>query len=482
MLKRISSIITAALVLGIVVATVCTTNLVQGKRSLSENRVLRTFPVFFDKGGMRSGLLGEINNWFKDNIGFRDFYKQLGNTINFNVFHMSTSPNVQRGKDGWLFYTLDSNLEVADGTYPNFTEEKISRYCKQLTAVQERLKKQGIEFVFAIPPSKASVYPEYIQGINRIAEKSPADLLADYLEKNSSIRVVRFKDALIAEKSKSADLLFYKTDTHWNWSGRYIGYKKLISDFNKWGLIHSPAAEADLYGSVPCAGDLSNMMGPIDLKGTRFSEKDTKLLRIKNPQAKEIKSGEAFEQFRKQAGRISVPERSFYSVNVAKQDEPKILIFGDSMVRGCIINLLAENFSDTKFVWTYRLDQELIDACNPNIVMLDISERGLGWSLLHATDAFLKTEFRLDSKAKVLDIYYRDEGACSQMYFPTWSRSNGQDDLVWYKAERVDADTWHVKADVSHHGSGIYDIHFYDEVDGKRKCVFGTTFTVAETP
>lgn len=48
------------------------------------------------------------------------------------------------------------------------------------------------------------------------------------------------------------------------------------------------------------------------------------------------------------------------------------------------------------------------------------------------------------------------------MWFPFWSDENGQDDLVWYEAERIDEWTWYAAVDLNaHYSTGTYNIHFY---------------------
>lgn len=66
-----------------------------------------------------------------------------------------------------------------------------------------------------------------------------------------------------------------------------------------------------------------------------------------------------------------------------------------------------------------------------------------------------------------------------QVYLPTWSVVNGQDDIVWYSAEKQTDGTWACTADLSNHNStGKYLIHVYGKRDGKQELLTSTTANV----
>lgn len=66
-----------------------------------------------------------------------------------------------------------------------------------------------------------------------------------------------------------------------------------------------------------------------------------------------------------------------------------------------------------------------------------------------------------------------------QVYLPMWSEVNGQDDIVWYSAEKQADGTWACTADLSNHNStGKYLIHVYGRKDGKQELLTSTTANV----
>ena len=79
---------------------------------------------------------------------------------------------------------------------------------------------------------------------------------------------------------------------------------------------------------------------------------------------------------------------------------------------------------------------------------------------------------------ETLTIAFRDDGY-EQVYFPTWSDENGQDDIVWYEAELNEDQFWAVVVPLSrHHSNGIYQVHVYATKNGEEVFVEGGSFYV----
>lgn len=66
-----------------------------------------------------------------------------------------------------------------------------------------------------------------------------------------------------------------------------------------------------------------------------------------------------------------------------------------------------------------------------------------------------------------------------KVYFPVWSEENGQDDIVWYPAEKQVDGSWICTVNLADHNStGIYLIHVYGEKDGTLELLTDTTANV----
>ena len=429
------------------------TDLRPGVVSEIENRTLKPFPALFDAdGGRNRDLISGFEGWFDDHIGFREEMFTLNARIQYDLFHSSGSERVLTGQDGWLFYTGDDNLTIAEGNYPNFDESVLADICQVQQRIAQELAGQGIEYVIVLPPSKISISPERLRGDFEVRE-TPVDILADYLEACSDLKVVRLKQALLEEKAESGELLYYKTDTHWNARGVYSGYREIVRLLNGWGIVDTGPVDVSFLDERTLR-DLTNMIVGDD---ERYHEYAAVSVDVHDPAAEPVEAGELISRLAAQSG-----ARRTLCYSTHDPSRPSFLVLGDSMfLDSCMTRLLAENCSELTGLWTYDLTQELLDATKPDVVFFEMTERLL--NLMGSKNRDLaQASVLVERDGDHVDIYYRDHGDYPRMWFPTWSEQDGQDDLVWYEAKRSDEAMWHVRVELSHHPStGIFNVHFY---------------------
>lgn len=348
---------------------ILTINRANGVIAKSENRYLAAFPQILNaEGKLADGLKSGLENWLNDNIGFREQFVKLNTNINFRILKRSPSNKVALGRDGWYFYTMDDNLKIAEGTYP-LTKDTLEKIKNQQEKLQAYFNKQGIEYVLILPPSKVSIYPEYIKSGNFTSRATPDDIVAAYLKENSTVKVIKLKDELL--KAKEQEQVFYKTDTHWNQSGAYVGYQTIINQLNKLGLIHSNPVEVKKVPSTH-KGEFAAMMGDVDL----LPNEETLNTEIISPHAQKITSGTLFDTIEKIKGNYNIINPSYIYTNPYIHQGKKVLMYGDSMFGYWnMTELLAENFSDFTYIWSYEIQQEIVDAVKPDIVFYDMAER-----------------------------------------------------------------------------------------------------------
>ena len=66
-----------------------------------------------------------------------------------------------------------------------------------------------------------------------------------------------------------------------------------------------------------------------------------------------------------------------------------------------------------------------------------------------------------------------------QVLFPTWSETNGQDDIVWYSGVNRGNGTWSVTVDSNNHKhGGTYNTHAYVTKNGVRSAVGSTSYSL----
>lgn len=470
--ERISNGIIATILIVVIVLPLITFNWKQGVLSKSENRYLTSFPKLFNDEGYFSETVGDdLTSWFKDNLGLRDEYINLSGRIEYNLFHRSPSYKVELGKDGWLYYTQEHNIEIASGEYPDFDETILEEICEQQKIIERKLKKQGIDYVLILPPSKVSIYPEFIQSgdysINN-GVLTPVDILANYIEAHSDIKVVRLKDALLEAKESTQNRLYYKTDTHWNQYGQYVGYCEIVSKLNEFEILNSSPVSVT-YTEINQTGDLSAMIGN---NANKYKE-TVPVTHIETPTATIINTGEVYESMQDVAKQNAFPSAALYENAIVA---PRMLLYGDSMFNDALQPLLAENMSSLSYYWGFNITQEAIDIAKPDVVCLEIGERLLS-GLDTVTEPYAKTIIDIDSDNMTMDIYFRDKFEYDKMWFPTWSATGGQEDLVWYPAERNEEGLWHVQINLKEHGGlDIYNIHFYSGKETWENNVYAMTY------
>ena len=85
----------------------------------------------------------------------------------------------------------------------------------------------------------------------------------------------------------------------------------------------------------------------------------------------------------------------------------------------------------------------------------------------------------LSADGRYLDVTLTGRGDLTQVWFPTWSEKNGQDDLQWYEAKKQVDGSWTYSVALSRHNTtGVYFIHAYGNT--KKNLVAHTTVTVPQ--
>jgi hypothetical protein len=340
-----------------------------GKVSAQENRVLASFPtILTSEWELAPDIQEGLENWISDNAGFRALTNKFRVSIDFHLFHISPSSMVHIGKNGWYYYTGNNNLDIAKGTYPS-SEDLLGTITKNQVSIQQALKKRGIEYVIVFVPSKASIYPEYI-GDNFAIRETIIDVLTHYLRENSTIPVLNLKPDLL--KAKESEIVYLKTNTHWNYAGEYVGYSSIIHLLNGIGAIHSSPTPVSKIHST-CASDLAEVLGDVDL----LPPEPCEITQIVSPKAIKIENGTYFTQMQEILKQNKNDIQSgYFSYQNPSAENKKLLIYGDSNIAYFnLTELLAENFSYTDFVWSYEVRKNVIELAKPDIVILEVSER-----------------------------------------------------------------------------------------------------------
>lgn len=225
-----------------------------------ENREMTAKPEFSLEN--YSTYAEDYTSYFNDNMPFRNCLITLNSAIDYFLFHHSSNDQVIIGKNDWLFYSNEQDGDPI-GCYLGknlLSEEELVNVAKNCIAQRDFLAAQGKELVIFVAPNKERINFEYMPDIyGKPAESYPALQIIEYLKENTDLRIVYPYAELMEAKENMEQNIWYKTDTHWNMIGGYIGACALLKELG----IDMPTVESEqivIREENNRAGDLAGML------------------------------------------------------------------------------------------------------------------------------------------------------------------------------------------------------------------------------
>jgi hypothetical protein len=201
-----------------------------------------------------------ILNTSKKEFFSTDKFESYRNYIVYKFFNISlVDKKVIAGKDNFLFLGNAFN-NVLDKTSGKFRPDRaeIDNWTDKLKTLQKWYEDKGIKFVIAIAPNKHSIYKEKLPDRLSYNGKTITDDIVDF-SKKKNINLLDLRPALLKNK-KQEELIYWKTDTHWNEKGAALAFEEIISYINKKHQINISIPQYSLKTFEKAAGDLSNFL------------------------------------------------------------------------------------------------------------------------------------------------------------------------------------------------------------------------------
>lgn len=330
----------------------------------------------------------QLTDYFNDNIGLREKMLKVRAYTMLKGMNLMPTDKVEKGKDGYYFYTPENNIDIAKGTYP-LDEKMLRDIAKAQQAISDSYKAKGKSYVLVLTPSKTAIYPEYLYGDYSVRE-TPVDIVYSYLKENTDVTVINVKDKLLENKDKGQ--LFWKQDTHWTQLGAYYAYLAIAEGMNEAGITDitpvevSPSTE-DFHGELSTTIGVRGMLGIETADAIEFPE--TTRLRA---------TGDFCKQLNAICRANGVGTSSEYAARVfendSKKDAPVLLMLTDSqfMTKRKLPNLLAESFSQTVLLRLREVNAEMDSLVDPDIVLFSCSERMISRGLISAIPGGIEAE------------------------------------------------------------------------------------------
>jgi alginate O-acetyltransferase complex protein AlgJ len=327
--------------------------------TLNENRALAKRPMSrpWILNDLRRGaaLAKEWETYFNDNFGFRKLLIGTYRLATFHLFRSSPHPAVVLGefnKEGrWLYFDAPVNRDGAGfdaflGEKP-FTSANLASIAAFLRQSAELARKNGVRFVFVVCPDKQTIYPDYLPAklSRKTGSISRLDQFWTMAEGLQDVPLVDLRKPL--REARKNTLLYFPTDTHWNYRGGFLGYQMVAKAL----AIQDPSLEPMSSDSMQWTslgtheGDLARMLGlPMPVADPLWGP----------VVPKEVRPG--------------------------KQKEGKLLVLGDSFYELMKV-YFAPHFETVKSISVkgnykkYVFTQALLDAEKPDVVIMESVER-----------------------------------------------------------------------------------------------------------
>ena len=315
-----------------------------------------------------SKYLKTYGDYFNDRYGLRSSLVRLNSFLHLKVFNTSPTQKVIIGDHGWLMYNSPTDgVSLKDYYgYANFSENELKTFKSRIIDINEELKKNKIHFLFIVAPNKHTIYPEYLPANIRQMQgmKTRLDQVTQAL-KDTDIDFIDLRFLLLNEKKHAADLLYYRTDTHWNDLGAFLAYEEIITRLRRtYPKIKQLSRDDFIVRSEENRGT-GDLAGFLNMSGLLS---DTRI--ILEPKIK-FSAAPAPVAYAPIAGRDTV------GFEVPSPDLPVLVMFRDSFAAS-LIPYLSEGFSRSIYLWTNKIDFSVIVQEKPAIVIFEIVERLIG--------------------------------------------------------------------------------------------------------
>jgi len=337
-----------------------------GTQAREEKRALNCVP---DPAKMKlANFPLAFERFYNDRLKARIDLISALSLLKYRAFGVSGASSVLVGKHGWMYFLEQDGLNVIRNRSV-LTEEELASWAHSLQERQTWLNNRRIKFLFVIAPYKSSVYPEFVPAeFTQLHRESRADQLVAYLRRNTKVSVLDLRRDLIAAKPLAE--VYFKTDTHWNRLGAFVGYRSIVAKLQEWFPQLKPLELADLRAlpNFRHEGDLAILMG----LGNRLSERYTEYVPARG--------------FAWKLGahpppvQLNRPEDSLqpFASEVADASLPKAYILRDSFF--CLPQpFISEHFRRAYFDWDlkYKFKPELIEEEHPDVFIQEMVENHL---------------------------------------------------------------------------------------------------------
>ena len=345
--------------------------------------------------GIEFDFFKNFGDRFSRYFNFKNEIGHINSQLKVDVFERSPTPKVIVGKHGTMFEgtgerriegdNIDSFDNISDylGRLP-FQEGELDQWYTTISQRNCWLEQRGIDYVFAIAPTKALVYPELlpevISELKSKGSKPRVELLDSRLRQNENLAYLNLTGPLVNAKESHKNLkLFYRTDFHWNYLGTYYAYKAIMEKLSESGELDITPLPLDGFNlDVNPNWAHINFLGLLGLLPKWYeNEHYIKLMPKTGNPIKQIEpyGSEGVHDIR--IPRITVTSESGVDYSVEHIENPNginrtILVIGDSFIQKALPLFSAHGNQIYFSRAIFGFPNEIVETLKPDIVIQEI--------------------------------------------------------------------------------------------------------------
>ncbi len=329
-----------------------------------ENRPVDAFPTFTAQNPYT--FFQNFKIYYPANFGLRNFLLHTYSHFKYSLLQVSPLPEkMVMGKNKWLF--LGNSFEKVFDQHRglvSFPDDTLNKSIDHLISYQRELNQRGIRLYVTVAPDANTIYPENMpDNLPIVPHGSSFDRFKQLLASRTTIPFIDLRQPLLTGKAKRP--VYYHNDTHWNNWGALLATRALVE------RIHH-----DVPKEVPMPRDDEFT---IEQKGLKMGDLAyITALADYYPQAPFFAVTPAEDKAARQVFELPItpPLTAHFRSNTGSAT--RLLYFGDSFTPS-IAPLLAAYFNESFFIDKSQFKLPLVEACKPNIVILEVVERKLQW-------------------------------------------------------------------------------------------------------
>jgi len=304
----------------------------------------------------------QLVSGYIEKFPFRDRMIRTANVIKMAVFKESPLDSVLLGRDGWLFYPREMDLEdwLGLGHYP---PEELAHMVALMQERQAWLAARGADMLVVIAPNKATIYGEFLPPhLHKLNPTTRLDQLSEAMAQ-SGIPFLDLRKPL--NEAKTVRRTYWKTDTHWNGWGAFTGSAAIVDALRQRFPALPPLREEDyrLTESDTPGGDLAEKLFLEDT----MREQALNMIPLAPDRAKPAE-GKGYKD------PAEIKSRAMVIRETGDATLPKAVFFRDSFSTAAI-PFLAERFQRSVFLWEHRFQPHIVEAEKPDVVIFEAVER-----------------------------------------------------------------------------------------------------------